>query len=112
MKAVTVNSSFPQPMLPLLYHIHVCLSPYFSSYFISANPAWIVVWVDERLTQALVLLVAGVLTLVVCLISSCRELDNSGPSLEQNGFTADIWCTRIIVQNGRELSSVEPSLFV
>ena len=73
--------------------------------FLTVNPGWIVTFLDERVTLALICLLIVDVTLVVCLVSSCRELENSGAFLEQNGFTADIWCTRIIVQNGMELSS-------
>ena len=48
----------------------------------------------------MVMLIIVLITLVVCLVSACRELELSGPVLEENGRIADIWCTRIIVHNG------------
>lgn len=65
---------------------------------------WIVVWIQERLTTATAVLVAGTLILTLGLVSVCNGLVESGPYLEKNGLGADIWCTRLLVQNG-ELSS-------
>ncbi|KAF6037926.1 hypothetical protein EB796_003775 [Bugula neritina] len=63
------------------------------------NPAWIYVFLLEDNVKALGLLLLGVVTLVICLMSSCSQLEQSGAEMEMKGLLGDIWCTRIIVQN-------------
>lgn len=77
----------------------------------SGNPAWIVVFLMEMNISALCLLVLGVLSLVVCLSTSCKQLVNSEPSMRKKGLDADIWLTRILVQNGKSLLSLFMPLF-
>ena len=64
---------------------------------------WIVVWIQERLTTATAVLVVGTLILTLGLVSVCNGLVESGPYLEKNGLGGDIWCTRLLVQNGELL---------
>ena len=65
-----------------------------------ANNAWIVVWLEEHLIGAAVVLAIAAITLAFSLASACNGLVESGPYLEKNGLGADIWCTRLLVQNG------------
>ena len=67
----------------------------------TANAGWIIAWLAEEVVGSLILAVTLAVTLVICLITASRGLLNSGPYLEENGLKADIWCTRILVQNGQ-----------
>ena len=66
----------------------------------AGNPAWIYVWLEENLVAQFGLLLVQLVSLVVCLISSCKGLDSAGPTLEKNGQKIDIWLTRLAVNNG------------
>ena len=65
---------------------------------------WIVVYLEEHLTASALALAVQAIVLAVSLANACNGLVESGPYLEKNGLGADIWCTRLLVQNG-ELSS-------
>ena len=68
--------------------------------YIVANNVWIVVWLGEMLVASAVLLASLAVSLAFSLIASCRGLLNAGPYLEENGLKIDIWCNRILIQNG------------
>ncbi|XP_067947575.1 uncharacterized protein [Watersipora subatra] len=88
---------------PLYVYPGVVPTSFFVFYIINllGNNGWIVAWLSEKLVAAASILAFGEVTLIICLVASCQELDRSGGILEANGFSADIWCTRIIVNNGR-----------
>ena len=67
---------------------------------------WIVVYLEEHLTASALALAVQAIVLAVSLANACNGLVESGPYLEKNGLGADIWCTRLLVQNGNNYKTI------
>ena len=64
------------------------------------GPLWLDVWIREELVGTYLLLVLGVVTKLVCLITSAKALHENGYVMENEGLRGDVWTMRILVQNG------------
>ncbi|XP_061212194.1 uncharacterized protein LOC133213743 [Neopsephotus bourkii] len=73
------------------------------------NIAWLFLWDRECLLPALVLLVALTLATFVCLVISHRAL-RAHSSWLVKGHKAELWLTRILVQNGLALYATWTSI--
>ena len=74
---------------------------FYSFYILSCicNITWLFSWVREEFTASLALLAGTVVSLAACVFSASKGLhDYLGKQTKPS--TADVWCVRILVQNG------------
>ncbi|XP_076097020.1 uncharacterized protein LOC143067561 [Mytilus galloprovincialis] len=77
-------------------------APFFVIFTINMgmNLAWIFLFDRQHLEPCLAILFLMYVTLYMCLFLSYRALDQNLQSLQKQERKADIWLTRILVQNG------------
>ena len=86
-----------------LYYSPPVMSPLmYTSYMLNnlLNIGWLLTWDRQILPLSVVMLAFMVVTLYLALFESLRALARYGGDLEDNDLTKDIWCIRILVQNG------------
>ena len=63
------------------------------------NVCWVLVWVREIFGLSLALLAGTVVSLATCVFTASKSLHDYLKN-EKNPIVADVWCVRILVQNG------------
>lgn len=99
----TIVNLFRKTSAGLLY-CNPTLLPwtFFATFIVNMclNLSWILLFDREHMIVAFVVLFFIAFTLYVCMFISYRHLDKNIEFLRKDGRKLDIWCIRIMVQNG------------